>query len=328
MGPYFTIEMDAFLRLNVTNSEEENIKSSRLIVNGSGELNCYNYPFDRIRPAPGVKVIKGVYYVCNYFTSNPVCTFESIQAYKVIDRVPYFSPDFDEHSKILVFLDSFETNIYVNLNDLKRQKIDFIRKETGKRRIREKMNKLMIVSNYSAEITTCSNSTTSLSSSTGGTSISNSDSDLFVLGFGENLTIKQEGNVSPDSTVITVQPIKEEVTIIIDDSVDIQKQKINIESDDDKNVNVKIIANKNITNEELSRFIETNTTRVTVNFGDHTEPKEKKKDFPIGAIIGIVIGAVVFIAAIVIIVIFVVKRKKNKSEELSENQNEFSDSTF
>ena len=241
---------------------------------------------------------------------------------------PFRLTNFDEHSKILVFLDSFETNIYVNLNDLKRQKIDFIRKETGKRRIREKMNKLMIVSNYSAEITTCSNSTTTLSSSTGGTSISNSDSDLFVLGFGENLTIKQEGNVSPDSTAITLQPLKEEVTIIIDDSVDIQKQKINIESDDDKNVNVKIIANRNITNEVLSRFIETNTTRVTFNFGDHIESKEKKKGFPIGAIVGIVIGAVVFIAAIVIIVIFVVKRKKNKSEELSENQNEFSDSTF
>ena len=40
------------------------------------------------------------------------------------------------------------------------------------------------------------------------------------------------------------------------------------------------------------------------------------------------VGVVVVIAAIVIVVIFVVKRKKNPSLQLSEDQNEFSDSTF
>lgn len=325
MGPYFTIEMDTFLRLNVTNADEENIKSSRLDVNGSGELNCYNYPFDRIRPGDGVKIIKGVYFVCNFISSDYVCSFESVEAYKVIDRVAQFSPDFDEHSKILVFLDSFETNIYANLDDLKHQKIDFIRKETSKKRIRESNNKLKILSNSSAEITTCSNSTTSLSSLAGGASISNSDSDLFVFGFGENLTIKQEGDVPSESTAITIQPLNEEVTIIIDDSVDIQKQKLSIESDDDKIVNVKVISNKKITNEDLNRFIDTNTTKVSISLGDQhetgteTKPeKDKKKGFPIGGIIGIVVGVVVVIAAIVIVVIFVVKRKKNPSLQLSE----------
>lgn len=72
MGPYFTIEIDTFLRLNVTNAEDENIKSSRIHVNGFGELNCYDYPFDKIRPAPTVKVIKGVYIICNSRQGNDV----------------------------------------------------------------------------------------------------------------------------------------------------------------------------------------------------------------------------------------------------------------
>lgn len=323
MGPYFTIEMDTFLRLNVTNAEDENIKSSRIHVNGFGELNCYDYPFDRIRPAPTVKVIKGVYIICNSRQGNDVCSYESAQRFKILGRSDFFRPEFDPHSKILVFLDSYTSDIKVRTSILRNQRIKFIKNYSKLRRLLEGQNRLLLESN--TEILSSENST-ELFGEEGGTALDNEDSDLFIVGFDENITIKQEGNVSANTKPITIQPMSDKATIIIDDSVDIEKQKLKIESENDQKVSLTILTNKNITAKDIESFIDSEKANVEISFGGF--PIKSKKGFPIGAIVGIVVGVVVVVAVVVVIVIFVVKNKKKENSPVSEDKMEFSDSTF
>ena len=167
---------------------------------------------------------------------------------------------------------------------------------------------------------------TELSGSNGGASFDNKDSDLFVVGIDEYLTIKQEGNVSLNS--FTIQPMSEKVTINVDDSVEIEKQKLKIESD--KKVSINVLTNKNVQGDSiLNGFIEADVDKVSI-FLNNKDIRKPKKGLPIGAIIGIVVGCVVVVAAIVvIIVIFIVKHKTPKEKSvISDVNNELSDSTF
>lgn len=62
----------------------------------------------------------------------------------------------------------------------------------------------------------------------GGALLDNSDSDLFVVEFDEKITIKQEGNVTGFLNPISIQPMNDKAMIIIDDSFDIEIQKLKI----------------------------------------------------------------------------------------------------
>ena len=325
-GHYFSIEIDTFLRLNVTNADDKSIESSRLYVNGFGELNSCDYPFDRIRPASTVKVIRGVYVICNSNNGNGYCSCKSIHVYRELGTSNVFRSDFDPNSKIIVFLDTFPDNIDANLNDLQNQKIEFMKNDTSKSAtLLESKNKVRFLS--TTELTRKADSTTELGCSKGGALLDNSDSDLFIVGVDDILTIKQEGNVSDDVSAITIQPLNDKMTLVIDDSFDIEKQKLKIETNDENPVSVIIHTNKNISSEELlNNFIETDETKVSVNFGDEPS-KEKKKGFPMAAIIGIVVGAVVLIVVIILIVIFVIRKRKNNSrnEDVNDEHDELDD---
>lgn len=120
------------------------------------------------------------------------------------------------------------------------------------------------------------------------------------------------------------------MTIIVDESVDIEKQKIKIETKDEKTVSVTVLTNKNITDSDLlNKFIETDPEKVTVNIGSNVPEKSKNKGLPKGAIIGIAVGAAVIVLVVVAIILFIVlKKKKDKKINLSEDIDQLSDSTF
>lgn len=141
MGPYFTIDVDTFLRLNVTNAKNGKIQSSRLHVLGFGELNSYDYPYDRIRSVKTVKVIKGVYIICNSRAGNYVCSYESARRYKQLGHSDFFRPELDPNSKILVFLDSYTSNIKDKSDILDFQKIEFVKSPSNSRSFLEKQKK-------------------------------------------------------------------------------------------------------------------------------------------------------------------------------------------
>lgn len=86
------------------------------------------------------------------------------------------------------------------------------------------------------KLITNSDLTTELTNSVNGVLLDSSDSNLFIVGFNDSLTIKQSGNISSTKTnPIILQPMNEKVTIIVDDSVDIEKQVMKIEPENEKN---------------------------------------------------------------------------------------------
>lgn len=304
---------------------------TRIHVEGRGELNVYDYPFNRIRPGPYVKVIKGIYIICNSKSGSSYCTYQAAYAgYKNLGNSDDFKPDFDPDSKIVVFLNTYTNNIDANLEYLKGQKVQFDRNTLTSKRLLEGQSKVRFIN--TTNLTNYADLTTELGSSFGGATLDNADSDLFVIGFDENLTIKQEGDFQSDLQPITIQPMSDDVTVIIDDSVDIGKQKIKIETEaeKDKRINVKVVMNKNFTKEDLKNFLETDENKVSVTLENSTSKNEKNK-LPIGAIVGIVVGCKVIVSLIVLIIVFIVKKKKkgNNGHSLSSDSiNQFDDSTF
>lgn len=174
---------------------------------------------------------------------------------------------------------------------------------------------------HTTELTRNSDLATELSNSNGGALLDNSDSDLFTVGVNENLTIKQNGNISSDTNKIVIQPMSEKLTLFIDDSVDLEKQKVQIETEDEKTVSVTVLTNKNDINDEIfNNFLEKDPEKVKVTIGNENKNSPKSKGLPKGAIAGIVVAAVVIIAIIIVIIILFVKKKKKtlSNDKISE----------
>lgn len=326
-GPDLYVNVNKLLKLNVINSNEENLKASNIFASGSGDLYANNYPFDKITNIESVKIYKGVYIMCN--ESNSQCNYDSIYENLVLAIYNHFTNIFDSDTKVIVFIFSFGNSIDVDLSNLNGQKMEFNRNSLNSIHLLKDQNKLRFTT--TTELINNEDSTTELANSIGGVLLENFDSDLFVVGFDKNLTIKQKGNISSNTNKITIQPMSDEVTIFIDDSVDIEKQKIRIEPDGEKEIKVNVIASKNIKNKELLKnFIENDDNKVSLVFSDPINSENNKKKFPVGAIIGIVVGVVVVIIVVTLITIIILKKKKGneskQSNELSEEQ--FDDSTF
>lgn len=219
--------------------------ASRLYVKGKGELNLYNFPYDKIRTnEKEVKVIKGVYTICNSNAGNNFCSY-STSGYRLLgNRNGFGNEEFDSKSKIVVYLNSFQDDIDANINYLSDQNILFVRKSTIPLGFLDenKQNRIRFIS--TTELTSRSDLSIQLGGFQGGALLNSSDSDLFVVGFDKNLTIKQEGEAAPNSNSITLQPLDEKVTIFVDKSVNIEKQKIKIEIKDEKPVSVAVLTNK------------------------------------------------------------------------------------
>ena len=317
-GPYFTIDIDEYLKLVVPNIENEQVSSSRLHVTGKGELNAFDYPIGRIRSSETIKVMKGIYIICGKIKGSSMCSYES--EYKTIDEFTNFENDFDSYSKIMVFLNSFENDIDVRMNFLKGQPIEFVRISNSKSLLEdEKQIKLRFLSTN--ELTSKSDSTINISNSFGRASLKSSDSDLFVVGFDDMITIKQEGEINNDLNKIVILTFNDEAIINIDESVDLNKQKMKIETDN-KSVSIKIIVNKNdVDDDKLNEMFEFNPEKVTLSEiiinNQNSTPKPKKKNLSNGAIAGIVIAVVVVIISVVIAFV-VLQRRRQRIENISE----------
>ena len=315
-GLHFQIERDSFLRLNVINSYDSRINASRLYVSGSGELNLYDYPYNRIRANSTVKVIKGVYTICNARAGNNICTYVTDEGYKTLNNYDGFSNDFDPDSKIIVFVNSFSNNLDADINYLKGQKVSFIRQKVSLNNKLDDEKQVKVRFYPTTELTSNSDLTTELSNSHNGALLDITDSDLFIVGFNESLTIKQNGDISlTKSNPIVLQPMNEKVTIIVDDSVDIGNQQMRIESENDKPVSVTIKTNKK-NSDELNNLFQTDPRKVSIIVEQNSSSPKK---LPKAAIIGIVVGAIVIIAILVVLIIVLVK-KKAKSVELSDSE--------
>lgn len=318
----YSIEIDTFLKLNILNIDEGKINASFIHVSGQGELNSFNYPIDKIITTSNITVIKGVFIICGLKEDNLICSYNSDQGYQIINVFNNFSNEFDSNSKIIVFMDSFSQNVDVNIQILNGQKIEFM-KNTNSHSLLDDHNKLRFLSTL--EITNKADLTTKLAGSQGGALVDNKDSDIFIVGFNDTLYIKQEGEITENTNynIITIQPMSEKASIFIDDSVDINKQKLKIEPENEKEISVTVHTNKKIDNEILNEFINIDSEKVKLiieNEMPQQTPNTNSNKFPKGAIAGIVIGAIVVVTVIILIIIFILKKKKSALSD-AENEN-------
>lgn len=58
--------------------------------------------------------------------------------------------------------------------------------------------------------------------------------------------------------------MSEKVSVFIDESYEIEKQKLKIQSNDDKKVSVTILTNKNISCEDLIKYIESDKNKISI----------------------------------------------------------------
>ena len=108
------------------NLGNENSAASRLHVSGKGELNVFDYPFDkinRLRLGDNIKLIKGIYIICGSRNGDYICSY--LSDYKKIDNYADFDNFFYTNSKIVVLLNSLSSNMDVRLNRLNHQSIQF-----------------------------------------------------------------------------------------------------------------------------------------------------------------------------------------------------------
>ncbi|KAK8898495.1 hypothetical protein M9Y10_000784 [Tritrichomonas musculus] len=349
IGQNISIEIDTFLKLNIPNIEDENLNASWLHVSGKGELNIYDYPFSRVIANSKVKVIKGVYTICNSKAGNSVCSYDTAEGYRTFGNSYDFRDDFDPNSKIVVFLDSFTSSVDVNIHYLKGQKIQFMKKPNSAKLL-ENPNKLRFVS--TTELNCKSDETIELAGSTGGAYFDNEDSNLVIVGFNDTIVLKQENSATPKSN-ITLQPLSENVTIDISELVDLENQKFIIENEEEKDILVSVVSNNIISNQnEISNIFYSNSQKVQIKIespndhssgeeeklssaeiDDHTIPEiiehssqeltettstandkqfsPSKKNLSTGAIIGIVVGVIVVVCAAVALTIILCKKKDN-----------------
>lgn len=323
-GPYFSIDIDKYLSLKVPNIGNENSAASRLHVGGKGELNVFDYPFDkinRLRLGDNIKLIKGIYVICGSRNGDSICSYES--DYKKIDNYADFDNSFDTNSKIVVLLNSLSNNMDVRLNRLNHQSIQFIRTTFSKNTLQSDPVKLRFLSTN--ELVGKAESEIDLSNSFGGVSLNSSDSDLFVVGFDDTLTIKQEDSISHNLNGIVIQPSNDKVTINIDESVDLEKQKLKIETENNKPISITIVSNnKNIDQSKLNGLFDFDPKSVVIEDVIYDEepdskPKSasKKNKLTTTGIVAIVVVAAVIVIVAFIGVIFAVREKKKGQVENS-----------
>ncbi|KAK8887548.1 hypothetical protein M9Y10_038597 [Tritrichomonas musculus] len=263
-GLIFKIELDTFLKFNVVNSNEEGIVPSRIIVSGSGELNVHDYPSHRIRPeSTAIKVIKGVYIICDTNEGNDVCSYNTEKDYKALGISDSFRSDFDFDWKIIVLLDSFTRDVVAPISYLRGQKVQIIR--TNSRLLEEKNNCLRIVE---SERLTIGETESELRGSVGGAFFDISDFDSIVIDVNDTFYIKQEGNISSNesSREVRLEATSESVTMFVDDSVDIKNQRVKIESSQNKTISIRVVAN--VTDEKkdlIKNFVKASPGNVIVN---------------------------------------------------------------
>lgn len=328
-GPEFTIEFSNYLVLNVTNAEEKRIAASKLYVKGNGELNIYDYPSYQIEADSTVKVIKGIYIICNSKAENSVCSYNSVENYKVINNYDNFENTFDEDTKIVVIIDSYNNYVNVEISRLKRQKMIFIHQRSSLQLL-ENEAKVRFLS--TSVLTNKADSSTDLEGLEGGVSLSNDDSDFFVVAFNDKLTIKQEGEIVHPIKPIVIQPQSETASIIIDKNVKIDNSKIKIETEKEKLNLTVFVGDRPVNDETINNFIdisEEDKDKVSVVIKEG-EPEEKpddpikpgspggKKGLKPGQIAGIVVGVIAFVAIVIAVVIIVIKKKNNKDNSSTE----------
>ncbi|KAK8842291.1 hypothetical protein M9Y10_025868 [Tritrichomonas musculus] len=274
-GPHFSIELDAFLKFNVVNSKEEGINESRIYVSGSGELNLNDYPSHRIRPnSTSIKVIKGVYIICGTIAGNNVCSYNTEKDYKALGISDSFRNDFDNESKIIVFLDSFTRDVVAPINFLRGQKVQIIHTNS---RLLEERNRLRVVA---SERLTIGESESELSGTVGEALFDSSDFDSIVIDVNDTFYIKQEGNISTNesSPELRLEATSESVTINISDTVDIEKQKLKIESSQNKTISVRLVLNVTEENKEaVNKFVTVDKDNVKLSIGEEYESSSEEE---------------------------------------------------
>ncbi|KAK8878428.1 hypothetical protein M9Y10_005201 [Tritrichomonas musculus] len=319
-GKDFNVEISDSLKLTVTN-QGSNIIAPTLNIKGTGEVNTYDYPFDKITSDPTVKLIKGVSIICKPQENGEKCDQTSYKDYKVLNHFQNMESNFDKNSKICIFLHTYnDAYIDVDINRLDSQELLLVKQSSSL--LLEETTKLRVLST-----TVLSNNRNNvvLEGSKGSTSLGNDYVEDLVVGF-DKLTVKQDESYNTQQPKITVQAQSKNSIIVIDDSVQFAYQSYKLDSTVDGS-EISVYYGDRDTSELPSNWEMTDKIEeIQPKPGLPPPEKDGKGGLGKSAIIGIVVAVVVVVIAVVAVLVYIfVIRKKRRQDTDDENDDKNND---
>lgn len=171
-------------------------------------------------------------------------------------------------------MDSFTRDVVAPINFLRGQKVQIIHTNS---RLLEERNRLRVVA---SERLTIGESESELSGTVGEALFDSSDFDSIVIDVNDTFYIKQEGNISTNesSPELRLEATSESVTINISDTVDIEKQKLKIESSQNKTISVRLVLNVTEENKEaVNKFVTVDKDNVKLSIGEEYESSSEEE---------------------------------------------------
>ncbi|KAK8886284.1 hypothetical protein M9Y10_041746 [Tritrichomonas musculus] len=318
-GKPFTIQIpESFnepLKLVVTNNNEK-VKAPKIKVEGEGELNAYDYPFNNIEAVDTVKVIKGVILICSPQEDGEKCDAEEINDYKVLNVFSSFDQSLEKDTKIIFYLYTFSSSyLDIDINKLSGQELMIFAENT----LLENGDKKLRV--MSTTVLHSNNENVKLEGSSGSTIIDDDYANSFVVGYNDQLKVVQDEKITSSKPQITVQAQKKDSTIVFENKLDVQKSNFYLDTAQ-KDSKVTIYLGDNEQTDIYNFFGKSDDIDVNFEKGAPSKNSNPKGGLGTGGIIGIVVAVVVVVAAVIGVVVFLVIRKRKNDNKSSVGENE------
>lgn len=326
------------LIIRVPEESIQNAKFSPLKIIGYGKVNVHDYPVDKIEIDEGIKIIKGVYIICNPAADSSICPTKEYNQYKILKQSISFD-DYEPESIVYIFHETLNEIINISIKKLNNQSITFVKNPTNSKIILDDNEiKIRILS---AEQLFHDIYVLRVGDDQIRYTIQDEDDfTKFIFSYDDVLTLKQGSSIRSITDPFILEPTKDKSIIYLDESFQYRDQLYSVRTPNNKKVNI-YTGDQQLSKYDAKYFIRCNEDRCSENdfnlfegkppdsiddvpIGGDDDGKENKNGNGLGAggIAGIVIAVIVVIAAIVIAVIFYLKKKKQKEVSSNEAQSE------
>ncbi|KAK8835764.1 hypothetical protein M9Y10_040584 [Tritrichomonas musculus] len=324
-GKDFKVSTTSSLKLIVKDSSA-NLLAPTLYVFGEGEVNTFDYPFDKIVTIPDryrtINLIKGAVLFCNKDADCEECNSNTYDEYKVLNRYEEVNIDIKSNIKYYFLLYTYSSRyLDADINKFSGQLINIgkdprpssgnLLSETEDCRLRLLHSTELVAMPYSAKV----------HGSKGSAYLNLLPSTLpksLVVGFNEKLTLKSQ-DYRLIKTNITLQAQSDKADLVVDDNFKLDSYLFNLETAKEK-TKVTIYCGNQDLDQVKAMLNASNQIELEIKSG---YPKESSGGGGVskGLIIGIVVAVVVVIIIVVVVVVIIIMKKRRNAAAASSNEN-------
>ena len=325
-GKDFKVSITSSLKLIVKDSSA-NLLAPTLYVFGEGEVNTFDYPFDKIVAIPDryrtINLIKGAVLFCNKDADCEECNSNTYDEYKVLNRYEEVNIDMKSNIKYYFLLYTYSSRyLDADINKFSGQSINIgkdprpssgnLLSETEDCRLRLLHSTELVAMPYAAQV----------HGSKGSAYLNLLPSALpksHVVGFNKKLTLKSKYDHGFNKhTSITLQAQSDKADLVVDDNFKLDSYLFNLETAKE-NTKVTIYCGNQDLDQVKAMLNASNQIELEIKSG---YPKESSGGgVSKGLIIGIVVAVVVVIIIVVVVVVIIIMKKRRNAAAASSNEN-------